>query len=225
MKAQALAAEFIGTFALLFVIFNVVVNIGNNPAYSAMFPLALALGLGLTMASMGTAFGGISGAHFNPCVTLAMVLARKIGVLAGLVYWVVQVGAAIAAMLVVQYINKAEDWTNAFGSTGNPVNLNKGLVAEGIAAFFFLTVVFMTAVDKRAPKAGGAYLGFMLGLGVLSIFNVSGAAINPAVGVALSLASGSFENIVVWTVGPFIGAAVAALLYIGVFAEKEPAAV
>src|SRR5690348_2342974 len=88
MKARALVAEFIGTFALLFVVFLVVNNFDKNPPIQL---LAVALGVGLTIACFGTALGPISGGHYNPCVTFGMMLAKKISVVTGIAYWLVQI--------------------------------------------------------------------------------------------------------------------------------------
>jgi glycerol uptake facilitator-like aquaporin len=221
MKARALVAEFIGTFALLFVVFLTVNNFMGNPQLQL---LAIALGVGFTILALGTAFGAISGGHFNPCVTFAMMIAKKISLADGLAYWVVQILGGIAAVFTAAFLLGANgEAARAAISVGRGAGIEilPAIIAEAIAAFLFVTVIFMTAVDRRAPANGALYLGLTLTIGILAIGPISGGAINPAVGVALSVGSGKWDNALSWSIGPLFGAGLAALLYTGMWSKED----
>ncbi|MCC7230676.1 MAG: aquaporin [Fimbriimonadaceae bacterium] len=221
MKARAYVAEFIGTFALLFVIFNIAHSLERN---GPMQLLCIALGVGLTIMVMGTSFGPISGGHFNPCVTFGMMIAKKIDFATGILYWIVQCAGGIAAVFLSAFILGQDGEIIRLGITVSraiTVSPVGAMIAEAIASFLFVTVIFMTAVDKRAPANGALFLGFTLTLGILAIGPVSGGAINPAVGLALSVGSNQWGNVVSWAAGPMIGAALAAVLYTMVWSKEE----
>jgi glycerol uptake facilitator-like aquaporin len=219
MKASALVAEFIGTFALLFVVFLVVHHFTGNPVQL----LAIAFGVGLTIVCLGTAFGAISGGHFNPCVTLAMMVAKKIDAGTGIAYWIVQCLGGILAVFTAAFLLGPDGEAAKAAITvgrGLGIEMMQSTIAEVIATFLFVITIFLTAVDRRAPINGALYLGLALTFGILAIGPISGGAINPAVGLALSVGSSNWENAISWSVGPFAGAALAALVYVGMF-EKE----
>lgn len=222
MKPRALVAEFIGTFALLFTIFCVVTNFTGNPIQL----FAIALGVGLTIMIMGTAFGAISGGHFNPCVTFGMMVAKKMDAVTGVAYIATQLVGATASVFAASFLygpNGDAARKAVTVSRGAGIELAASIAAEAIAAFFFVTAIFMTAVDKRAPKNGALYLGLTLTIGILAIGPISGGAINPAVGFAASIGSGNWDNAASWSVGPLLGAAVAALCYVGLWQDGEGA--
>lgn len=220
MKPRALVAEFIGTFALLFTIFCVVTNFTGNPIQL----FAIALGVGLTIVIMGTAFGAISGGHFNPCVTFAMIIAKKMDATTGIAYIVTQLIGGTASVFVASFMygpaGEAARKAVVVGR-GPGIELPQAIAAEAIAAFLFVTAIFMTAIDKRAPKNGALYLGLALTTGILAIGPISGGAINPAVGFATSIGSGNWENAVSWSVGPLLGGALAALAFTGLWEKAE----
>jgi glycerol uptake facilitator-like aquaporin len=220
MKPRALVAEFIGTFALLFVVFLTVNNFAGNPVQL----LAIALGVGLTIACLGTALGPISGGHYNPCVTFGMMVAKKIDIATGIAYWVVQIIGGVAAVFTAAFLlgpgGEAARAAITVGR-GDGIEVMQAIVAEAIAAFLFVTVIFMTAVDRRAPAMGAWFLGLTLTIGILAIGPISGGAINPAVGVALSVGSNHWENALSWSIGPLLGAGIAALLYTGMWSKEE----
>lgn len=220
MKPRALVAEFIGTFALLFVVFLVVTNFSGNQVKL----LAIALGVGLTIMVMGTSFGAISGGHFNPCVSFGLWVGKKIDFGTMITYWIVQCLGGIAAVFLAAYLVNPDSAMARAGVSvgwGNDVDATRAIIAEAVAAFLFLISIFMTAVDSRAPKNGALYLGFTLTIGILAIGPISGGAINPAVGLALSVGSGHFETLLSWLVGPLVGAGLAGLVYTGLFEKQD----
>ncbi len=220
MKPRALLAEFIGTFALLWVIFLVVYNFTASPI--SLFAIAFAVGL--TVVCLGTAFGAISGGHFNPCVTFGLLIAKKIDIRTAVAYWVVQILGGIAGVYVASFLlggNASAARLATSVSRGDGLDLLHAVLAETIAAFLFVLTILMTAVDKRAPSNGALYLGFVLTICIMAIGPISGGAINPAVGVALSLGSSRWENAVSWIAGPMLGALLAGMVYVGMFERED----
>lgn len=221
MKARALVAEFIGTFALIFVVFLTVNNFMGTPVQL----LAVAFGVGLTIMVMGTAFGPISGGHVNPSVTFAMMIAKKISITDGIAYWIAQILGGVAAMFTAAFLlgpNGEAARAAVSVSRGAGIEILPSIIAEAIAMFLVLTVIFMTAVDRRAPANGALYLGLTFTIGVLAIGPISGGALNPAVGLALSVGSSKWDNALSWSIGPLLGAGLAALCYTGMWSKEEP---
>ncbi len=220
MKPRVLMAEFIGTFSLLFVLFLIANNFIGNPVQW----VAIAVGIGVLVVCMATAFGPICGGHFNPCVTFAMIVAKRMDLVTGLAYWIVQCLGAIAGVFTASYLlgpNGEAARTAISVSRGAGIDMLPAIIAEAIAAFLFVTVIFMTAVDKRAPANGALYLGLALTFLILAIGPISGAAINPAVGVALSIGSNKWDNALSWSIGPLLGAGVAAFAYTGLWSKED----
>ena len=220
MKMRALVAEFIGTFALLFVLFLVIFHFAASPVTL----LAIALAVGLTVVCLGTAFGPISGGHFNPCVTFGLLMAKKIDLGTSILYWIVQLVAGIVGIFVASFMlgpNGEAARAAISVSRGEAIGIGAAVAAEVIVSFLFVMTIFMTAVDRRAPINGALYLGLALTFGIMAIGPISGGAINPAVGLALSVGSGKWDNALSWSIGPMVGAGLAGLMYAGFFSKEE----
>jgi aquaporin TIP len=97
----------------------------------------------------------------------------------------------------------------------------QALFTEIVLTFFLVFVVFGTAIDKRAPKVGGLFIGLAAAMGVMMGAAVSGAAMNPARHLGPAVAGGGFENTWIYWVGPLIGGGLAAVIYKYVLEEKE----
>ena len=212
-------AEFIGTFALIF--------IGVGAIYHNAGLLGIAFAHGLTIAVMVSATGGISGGHLNPAVTFGLLVGGKINLPNTIAYWVAQLAGASAAGFVLLFLFTGQtELANSILVNGTP-NLPKAgispiqaIVIEAILTFFLVFVVYGTAVDGRAPKIGGLAIGLTVALDILFGGPLTGAAMNPARVFGPSLASGNWSNHVVYWVGPLLGGALAGLVY-GRFLIKE----
>ena len=99
----------------------------------------------------------------------------------------------------------------------------QGIALEAIMTTVLLFAVFGTAVDSRGPKIGGLAIGLAVAVDILFGATLTGAAMNPARWFGPAIAAGNFDNWYVWWIGPFLGAAVVALLYRFVFAPPEQA--
>ena len=203
-------AEFIGTFALLFIA-------AGGAAY-ARSPADLAFANGLVIAVMVSAFGFISGGHFNPAVTLGFLVTRRIAPVLAVFYWVVQFGGAAVAMLLVKWVlpSGAENAANlGVPSLGSGVSSGAGVVIEAVLTFFLVWVIFASAVDSRGSfqQIAGLAIGFTIAFDVLMAYGLTGAAMNPARAFGPQLVGDHWAHWWIWYIGPFAGGVIAASLY------------
>ncbi|HZT16973.1 MAG TPA: aquaporin [Gaiellaceae bacterium] len=203
-------AEFVGTFALIFV--------AAGGAAFARTPTDLALANGLVIGVMVSAFGFISGGHFNPAVTLGFFVTRRIAPPLAVWYWLVQFGGAALAALLLKWI--LPSGPESGGSLGVPA-INSGIgtgaavVVEAVLTFFLVWVIFATAVDPRGSfqQIAGLAIGLTIAFGVLMAYALTGAAMNPARAFGPQLVGNHWAHGWVWYVGPFAGGVIAATLY------------
>lgn len=221
MHTKIFVAEFVGTFALIFI--GVAAICADHLTGGSSGLVGIALAHGLTIAVMASATGAISGGHLNPAVTFATMITGRVPFKIGILYWSAQISGAIIAMLCAKLI-VAESTLVAVGyampSVGAGATLGNALVAEIVATFLLMFVIWGTAVNRNAPKMGGLFIGLAVTLDILAIGPISGAAMNPARHLAPALLGGGLENIWLYWVGPFVGAAIAGLLWKGVL-DKE----
>jgi aquaporin Z len=225
-NAAALIAESIGTFLFFFIGAGSVVlgdylvaNGGTSPGL-----LGVALAHGLTLAVLVSAFGAVSGGHFNPAVTLAAWMLRKVPASRAVMYVVAQLIGAVVAGFALRSIFPTEAWqpsaigTPALGAGISPI---AGIVIEAILTSLLVFAVIGTAIDGRAPKIGGLAIGLAVAADILLGGPLTGAAMNPARWFGPAVASGAFADWYVWWIGPAIGSVAATLAYR--YALAEPA--
>jgi aquaporin Z len=202
-------AEFVGTFALVFIA-------AGSLIYGNLTNAALAYGL--VVAVMVSAIGHVSGGHLNPAVTLGFAITRRISLPLALTYWVTQFVAAVAAAALLRWLlpGAASDAIKHGAPALNPdTAAGKGVVLEAVLTFFLVFVVFATAADPRGTFKSIA--GLAIGLTITVDFFVggalTGAAMNPARAFGPELIGNHWSHAWVWYLGPFAGAAVAAVVY------------
>ena len=198
--------EFIGTFFLIFVI-GLAVNLANPFAALAIASILM------VMIYMG---GNISGAHYNPAVTLAIFIRGRISPKDMIMYWIFQILGALVAALMVNYITGKVFIPSPTAEYG----FIKAFLIEVIFTFALASVVLNVATTKTA--AGNSYYGLAIGFTVFAAAvaggAISGGAYNPAVGIGPLLVSfisgnGHIENIGFYIAGPSIGAVIAAFVF------------
>ena len=167
-------AEFVGAFTLIFIG-------GGAGIISGGDIVAVALANGLAIGIMVSNLGHISGGHFNPAITLAFVLARRITTRLAIVYWAAQLlGAVLAALLLRALFEHAA----TLGSVPHApmINDGKGFVLEVVLTFFLVWAVWATAVDPRGAfkSIAGLAIGLTISIDVLFGGPLTGAAMNPA---------------------------------------------
>ena len=206
--SQKLGAEFIGTFALIFVGVSAICNDAGL--------VGIALAHGLAIAVMASALGHISGGHFNPAVTVGALVGGKIKTSDAIGYLFAQLaGGYVGALAVKSIFSSAVITSHNFGTPAlaSDVSIVSGMFAELVLTFFLVLVVYGTAIDSRAPKVGGLFIGLTVTLDILAGGPITGAAMNPARTFGPALAGGYWENHIVYWIGPLLGGILAGLVY------------
>ena len=216
-------AEFIGTFALVFVgggAIMMVLHTGNDAGL-----LQIALAHGLILALMVSAFMNVSGGHLNPAVTIGLLGARRITPTVAGVHGVAQVAGAVVAAFALKVTMPAELFTATQGggqSIALDVTAMQAILLEAIATFFLMAVIYGTAVVETAPKIGGLAIGLTIAADIIAIGPLTGASMNPARSFGPAIASGVFAGQFIYWVGPIIGAIAAALVWeFGILNRKK----
>ena len=215
----ACAAEVIGTFLLVLVGTAVATAavLGKGTAGPAYDSLAVALSFGLILIPIVGSIGQISGAHVNPAVTFGLAVAGKFAWRNVAPYWVAQfAGAIIAALAVWAAYGHGAFATAHLGapSPANGADALQVLLVEALIAFMLVFTVLSTTTDPRVPAGTASVaIGFSLAAGVLLGGPVSGGAGNPARALGPMIVADTFPIWLFYTVGPLLGAAVAAGLF------------
>jgi MIP family channel proteins len=214
-------AEFVGTYALVFVGGAAIMATRALGMESGL--IAVALAHGIILAVMVSALMRISG-HFNPAVTIGFVVARRIEPIMAGVYIAAQiVGAILAAYALKGLLPSTLTEATRLGgqSIASDISIGQAIGLEAICTFFLMFVIFGTAVDPKAPKIAGLAIGSTIAAGIFAIGPFTGGSFNPARSFGPAVASGIFEGQAAYWVGPIIGAVVAALLYDTLFIRRE----
>jgi aquaporin TIP len=208
-------AEFIGAFTLIFVGAGAVMLLASSGG-AALAGIALAHGLAIAV--MVSAVGHISGGHFNPAITFAFVVTRRITPRLAAFYWVSQFVGAVAAALLLKWIFPTAAVNG--GKLGVPllasqIGAGRGLVMEIILTFFLVWVVFATAVDPRGTfkSIAGLAIGLTITMDIFVGGPLTGAAMNPARAFGPQLVQNYWANGWLWYLGPVIGAVLAGFAY------------
>jgi MIP family channel proteins len=215
-KLRPCIAEFIGTFALIFVGIGAIKTAGNDI-------VAVALAHGLTIAAFASATMHISGGQLNPAVTFGLLCGGHMTLADAIRYWIAQLLGGLAAALICLGL-----FARDVVVTGTPqlaINLTpvQGIVVEAILTFFLVFVVYGTAVDQRAPRLAGLVIGATVTLDILFGGPLTGAAMNPARVFGPAVAAGFWKAHYVYWIGPLIGGALGGVVY-RIFIERTPTA-
>ena len=213
------AAEFVGTFALVFVV------VGSIMVSAQSGLVGIALAYGLVVGVMVAAVGHISGGHFNPAVTFGFLVTRRLSAANAVIYWCAQLVAAVLAALLLRVVfPDAADLSGGVPTLNSGMSTFGGLVLEAVLTFFVVWVIFGVATDPKSthrPIAGLA-IGLTITLDVLIGGPLTGAALNPARAFGPQLVEGVWSDGWLYYVGPLAGAAAAALLYDQLYLRKVP---
>jgi len=231
VNPRAWLAEAIATYALVFfgplAVILSVVAFGDGLSIEAI--IMIAIGHGGAIGLMVYAFGHISGAHINPAVTIPMMITKKISIADGIGYIIFQlVGAIVAAFSLKAILPEIGAKVN-FGTQGGPSELINNSVMAGLAleiifTFFLVTVIFLTAVHKKAPAGiHGISIGGMVFLLHIVGVPLTGASMNPARTFGPAVVSGFWELHWLYWLAPIVGGIIAGVIMNYVFVNKaEP---
>ena len=210
---RKLAAEFIGTFALIFM------GAGLMIVGSGIVGVAFAHGLAIALAV--TMLGHVSGGVFNPALTIGLWSTRHLPTLDAVAYIVVQLlGGAAGALMLLTFPAALRDVANGVPDIVG-VDFAQGTAIEAVLTFFLMLAVFGTAVDRRGPKVGGFGIGLVITMDIFAAGRLTGAVMNPARAFGPELVNGAWHNWSLYWIGPVLGAVLAALIYHYVFLDAE----
>lgn len=219
---RPIVAEFIGTFAIVFVAGATIMN--GYVARASVPLIDVAIAYGLVVAVFVTATMRASG-HLNPAVTVGLAAVRRLRPSAAVVYVVAQCGGAVAAALALRALYPADAGHSA-RLGGQWVAANVGTIqaigVEAIATFVVVFAFFGTVVDPRGPRVGGVAVGLAVCADVLAIGPLTGASMNPARSFGPALVSGIFAGHLIYWIGPLIGGIAAAVAYDRAFLRGAP---
>ena len=206
--APALAAEAIGTFALVFVGCGAVMADARG---AALGQVGVSLAFGLVVMAMIYAVGHVSGAHLNPAVTLAFALGRHFPWARVATYWGAQAVGALAAAALLRASLGDEGRLGATLPSGSDA---QSFTWEVVLTFLLVFVIMAVATDTRAVgEAAALAIGGTVALDALVGGPVSGASMNPARSLGPALVSGTPDALWIYLTAPFAGAALAVLAY------------
>ncbi|MDZ4823985.1 MAG: aquaporin [Flavobacteriales bacterium] len=203
---KKLIYELIGTLVLVF-------TIGTAVASGSVFA---PLSIGCALMVMGYAGGHISGAHYNPAVSLAIFIRGKISGPEMFQYWIAQISGGLAGAFLSCAITGSDTCCQMIPEA----EASRAVFAELIGTFILAFVVLNVATVKA--HHGNSFYGLAIGFTIFAlastIGSISGGAYNPAVGISrcfCDMANGgpSLSNLWIYLVGPFAGATLAALVW------------
>jgi glycerol uptake facilitator protein len=217
----AYIAELLGTLFLVFIVGTVVtLFVASSPDAQTGSDFAV---IGLVHAFMLfgliMAFGAVSGGHFNPAVTLAAAVQRKIDPVDAVVYVLAQLSGAVLGALLVKGLLLDEGRALGYGNpevSGLLSGNFAGFVVEGLGAFLLVLVILAVAMNPRARQEWAPFaIGSTLGFAVMIFGPLTGGSFNPARWFGPALIGDGIDgsDLLVYVLGPIVGAALAVGVY------------
>jgi aquaporin Z len=201
------SVEAIGTFVLVFTVGAAVAT------RSALAPLAI----GASLMVMVYAGGHVSGGHYNPAVTLAVLLRRRIGLRDAVAYWIAQLGAGVLAALLVRTVIDPAEATKTATLTLSGPSLGAAFVVELLFTLALCYVVLNVATSKSHPDNSfyGLAIGFTVLAGAAAVGPISGGAFNPAVTLgAAVMGMFAWSTLWVYVLAQLIGGIAAGVAFV-----------
>lgn len=201
---QRLTAEFLGTFALVFAGTGAIVI---NDATGAVTHVGVALTFGLVVLALIYSLGDVSGAHFNPAVTIGFVVARRFRVVDAGPYILVQLAGAVAASALLRLLFPENERLGATVPRGPE---SQSFVLELLLTGFLMFVILnSTTGAKEKGLVVGIVVGAVIGLEALFAGPICGASMNPARSLGPAVVSGHLESLWIYLLAPTLGVLVA----------------
>ena len=198
-------AEFIGTFAMVFC--GTGAMIINEVTGGDVTHVGIGITWGLIVMAMIYAFGEISGAHFNPAVSIAFAYAKKFSWKEVPTYIFFQIAGAFAASLLLMWLFPKSE---LLGATIPSVDIWRAFVLELILTFFLMVVIINVSTgSKEVGMMAGIAIGGVVLLEALFAGPITNASMNPARSLAPNIVSGNIEGIWLYILAPIIGALLA----------------
>lgn len=206
---RELLAEWIGTFGLCFIGYFAAIEFGAQPHGI----LVVALAYGFTIAALATALAPISGAHFNPAVTAAMLATKRIEVPKAIAFFITQIVGALSAAALSQVVHGPAKTAATMTRVAPQLDLSVAFLLEVIGTFFLVLSVFGNGVDTRAPRLGALLIGITVTAIIFAIGPTTNASLNPARTIGPAIILGEFSQLWLYCAAPILGGLLAALAY------------
>ena len=203
-----LGAEAMGTFTFFFLGFSGIAAF-NDVGVDSISPLGIAFGFGLGLAAAITAFGHLSGGHFNPAVTTAATVAGKFPARDLIPYWIAQLVGGFVAVLVMAIVFSSSVTDALTTNPGQGIGDWAALVLELVTTGLFVMVVLTAIADDRAPWKGvlaPLMIGLFIFVASVTVGPSSGGSFNPARSIDPVLWNQDWGNVWIYVVGPLAGA-------------------
>jgi glycerol uptake facilitator protein len=223
---QKYVAEIVGTFILVWIGPGAAVVAGMLKVTGLADVMAIAIAFGIAVAAAIYVVGKVSGCHINPAVTIALAINKRFPWKDVIPYIIAQlIGAVIASLLFVACLGTQAASSYNLGGTfinsGAGVTIFMGFIGEVIGTFFLMITIMGVAVDQRAPAGWAGWIVGMIVTGVIiTLGPMTGSSLNPArtfgpyIGNALFGGQAPWgQFIIVYTIGPIVGAIIAAFVY------------
>ncbi len=214
----AYIAELIGTLLLVFFITMVVslyVATGQNTQFGSDFAV-VGLTHFLVLFALIMSIGVASGGHFNPAITTAFIVIRRIDPIDGLVYILAQLSGGVLGALLTKAFILDEGRASDYGTPKVSALLAggfQGFLVEGIGTFVLVLTVLAVALNPDVRRWAALSIGGALGFLVMVLGPLTGGSFNPARWFGPALVSNSFNNELAYIFGPIVGALLAAAVY------------
>jgi MIP family channel proteins len=217
-----LGAEALGTYLFFFLGFSGVAVVTELGA-EAITSLGIAAGFGFGLALAITAFGHISGGHFNPAVTAGLAIAGKFRTLDVIWYWIAQLIGGFGAVVTIAIAYSSEA-TDALDTNPGPgIGDWSALFLEIVATALFVMVILTVATDDRAAWKG-VMAPFLIGLFIFTaataVGPASGGSFNPARSLDPVLWNQDWDNVWIYLVGPLAGGVLGGAIWSFLVARK-----
>ena len=198
-------SEFIGTFALIFCGTGAMTI--NEITSGEVTHVGVAITWGLIVMAMIYAFGEISGAHFNPAVTIAFAYAKKFSWKEVPKYIAIQLLGALSASLILWYLFPDSEY---YGATIPALDMWRAFVLELLLTFFLMLVIINVSTgSKEVGTMAGIAIGGVVLLEAMFAGPMTKASMNPARSIAPAIVSGHYEHLWIYIAAPILGALLA----------------
>lgn len=220
--SRRLFAELLGTYVLVLGGTTAILSATASGATTRTVPIAIAFGMALLAGLY--AFGEVSGGHFNPAVSLAMLIHGKIDALTTVGYWIVQIIGGTLASLTLLAVSSQDAVASTETMLGSGVEVWEGFLMEVVFTAIFLLVILKATSSAVSAKTAFLGIGLTLTMIHLCLIPFTGTSVNPARSLGPAIVGGVWTDQWIYVVAPLVGAAIGWAIHRFVASGDVPAA-
>jgi MIP family channel proteins len=221
-----LAAEAVGTFLFFFLGFSGIA-VATDIGIDVITPIVIAVGFGFGLTLAITAFGHVSGGHFNPAVTAGLAVSGRFPTRDVVPYWVAQLVGGFGAVIVMAIAYSSQVTDALHTQPGSGIDDWAALVLEIVATALFLMVILTVATDPRAAWTGvmaPLLIGLFIFTAAVTVGPASGGSFNPARSLDPVLWNQEWDDVWIYIVGPLAGGVLGAAIWTYLMGERHATA-